>query len=304
MSLSADSSAGRPLVTVLIPAYNAARYLSDTLVSVQRQGVGELEILVIDDGSTDETAAVLAGFDDPRLRVVRQPNLGLAGVLNRGLDEARGTFLARLDADDEMPPGRLVAQLAAMTRDPELLVLGTDYEAYGDASFRVRMPRSDRACRQRLIFGSCHCGASVLIRRDRLVDSGVRFDPAYRHAEDYRMWCELSEHGRLGNLAVVGYRYRIHAGQVSARFVDEQRATHVRIAAEYARQLGRRPLAEADLRALLWPSRPARPGAVAAVRNLTSLTGPLLRASRAAPGVEGTRFLGRKAYEATAGALR
>jgi len=82
-------SAGDPLVTVLIPAYNAAPYLRDTLVSVQRQGIDDLEILVIDDGSTDETGRVLAGFDDRRLRVVRQSNLGLVGALNRGLDEVR-----------------------------------------------------------------------------------------------------------------------------------------------------------------------------------------------------------------------
>lgn len=297
-------SAVKPLVTVLIPAYNAGPYLRDTLVSVQQQGIDDLEILVIDDGSTDETGRVLAGFDDPRLRVVQQSNLGLVGALNRGLDEARGSFLARLDADDEMPVGRLVAQLTAMERDPELLVLGTDYEAYGDASFRVRMPGSDRACRQRLVFGSCHCGASVMIRRDRLAATGLRFDPAYRHAEDYRMWCELSEYGRLGNLPMVGYRYRIHAGQVSSLFVDEQRATHLRIAAEHASRTGRRPIAEADLRALLWPSPPSRPGAVAAGRSLLSLTGPLVRAGRSAPSVEGLRFLGRKAYEAAAGALR
>lgn len=293
-----------PLVTVLIPAYNAAPYLRDTLVSVQRQGVDELEILVVDDGSTDGTDGVLAGFDDPRLRVVRQSNTGLVGALNRGIDEARGVFLARLDADDEMPPGRLTAQLDAMTRDPGLLVLGTDYETYGDASFRVRMPRSDRACRQRLAFGSCHCGASVLVRRDRLVASGVRFDPEYAHAEDYRMWCELSDYGRLGNLAMIGYRYRIHAGQVSARYVDEQRATHVRIAREYAQRTERRPIAEADLRTLLWPTVPAQPGVAAAVRSLASLGGPLVRAGRAAPTAEGVRFLGRKAYEAAAGALR
>ena len=294
----------RPLVTVLIPAYNAGPYLSDTLVSVQRQGIDELEILVVDDGSTDNTQAVLAGFDDARLRVVRQANTGLVGALNRGLDEARGRFLARLDADDVMPVGRLLAQLSAMTSDSRLLVLGTDYETFGDVSFRVRMPRTDRACRQRLVFGSCHCGASVMIRRDRLVASGVRFDPADIHAEDYGMWCELSDYGRLGNLAMIGYRYRIHPGQISAQYVEAQRATHLRIAMEYARRTGRRPIAEADLRALLWPAPPARPGVAAAVRSLASLTGPLLRVGRAAPSIEGVRFLGRKAYEAAAAGLR
>lgn len=294
----------RPLITVLIPAFNAAPYLAETIHSVQRQGVDSMELLVVDDGSTDETPRVLAAIADPRLRVVRQENTGLVGALNRGIEEARGTFLARLDADDVMPAGRLQAQLSAMAMDSRLLVLGTDYETFGEVSFRVRMPRTDRACRQRLSFGSCHCGASVMIRSDRLIASGARFDPADIYAEDYGMWCELSEYGRLGNLPMVGYRYRIHAGQVSSRHVDEQRATHLRIAREYAQQSGRRPIAEADLRALLWPGTPARPGVAAAVRGLGSLTGPLLRAGRSAPSVEGLRFLGRKAYEAVAGALR
>lgn len=290
----------RPVITVLIPAYNAGPFLRATLASVQRQGIEELEILVVDDGSTDDTAAVLAGFHDHRLRVVRQGNTGLVGALNRGLDEARGQFLARLDADDEMPAGRLVAQLAAMADDPGLLVLGTDYEAYGDASFRVRMPRSDTACRRRLAFGSCHCGASVIIRRDRLVSSGVRFDPAYQHAEDYRMWCELSEHGRLGNLAMVGYRYRQHAGQVSSRHVVEQRATHVRIARDHATATGGRPVAERDLRTLLWPEPAGRPGVAESVRRVAALAGPVVRAGFAQPSVESARFLGRKVYEAAA----
>ena len=294
----------RPLITVLIPAFNAGPHLAEALHSVQRQGVDSLELLVVDDGSTDETPRVLAGITDLRLRVVRQDNTGLVGALNRGIEEARGAFLARLDADDVMPAGRLLAQLSAMTADSRLLVLGTDYETFGEVSFRVRMPRTDRACRQRLVFGSCHCGASVMIRRDRLIASGVRFDPADIHAEDYGMWCELSDYGRLGNLPMVGYRYRIHAGQISARYVEAQRATHLRIAREYAQRIGRRPMAEADLRALLWPAVPARPGVSAAVRSLRSLTGPLLRAGRVAPNLEGARFLGRKAYEAAAGALR
>ena len=294
----------RPLVTVLVPAHNAAGYLPAALASVWRQQLADLEVLVVDDGSTDATPAVLAAVGDSRLRVVRQPNTGLVGALNRGIDEARGRYLARLDADDEMVPGRLAAQLRAMSDDSGLLVVGTDYEAYGDASFRVRMPRTDRACRDRLRFASCHCGGSVMIDRDRLVRTGVRFDPAYAHAEDYRMWARLSEHGRLANLPMVGYRYRMHAGQVSVRHVVEQRAAHLAIARDYAARTGRKPLSDADLRAVLWPDPVVTTGARAMGRRMMSIVPPVVRLSCRAPSAEGVRFLGRKVYEAAATAYR
>lgn len=289
-----------PLVTVLVPAHNAAPYLRRCLDSILTQEFGDFELLVIDDGSTDGTAAVLAAEDDPRLRVITQDNTGLVGALNRGLDEARGVFVARMDADDLMPPGRLTAQLRAMTDDPRLAVCGTDYAMFGALTGRVRMPRTDSACRQRLLLASCHCGASVMMRSATLVRSGVRFRPEFAHAEDYRFFAELAEHGRLGNLPVVGYLYRIHPAQVSAVHSVQQRRAHLRIAREYAGAAGIRVLTDTDLETLLWAGRPAGPPPVAVARQLARVGGPAVAAVARRPGVESARFVGRKVYEALA----
>ncbi|MFD4291826.1 glycosyltransferase family 2 protein [Rhodococcus sp. NPDC058532] len=292
-------------MTVLVPAYNAGRYLRPMLDSVLSQDFRDFELLVIDDGSTDDTAAVLAAVRDPRLRVVRQTNTGLVGALNRGLDEARGEFLARMDADDLMPAGRLSAQLRAMHDDPALVVCGTDYELFGALTGRVRMPRTDAACRQRLLLSSCHCGASVMIRRSVLDRSGVRFRPEFAHAEDYRMWAELSEHGTLGNLPMLGYRYRIYPEQVSAVHAEEQRRAHLRIAREHALAAGVRPLPDRTLGTLLWPRPPAGVAVIpAAARTVAALAGPSAAALVRRPGVETARFTGRKVVEALAAVRR
>ncbi|UYP19943.1 glycosyltransferase family 2 protein [Rhodococcus sp. Z13] len=289
-----------PLVTVLVPAYDAAPYLREALDSILAQDLRDLELLVVDDGSTDGTDEVLAGITDPRLRVVRQDNTGLVGALNRGLDEARGTFLARMDADDIMPPGRLSAQLRAMTADPDLVVCGTDYEMFGAIEGRVRMPRTDAACRQRLLMGSCHCGASAMIRMSVLQRSGIRFRPEFAHAEDYRFFTELAAHGKMGNLPIVGYLYRMHPHQVSAVYSDEQRAAHLRIAREYALATGVRPLDDTELELLLWAGRPEGALPLALARQMRRVAGPAARAVIRRPGVETMRFVGRKVYEAAA----
>ena len=296
--MSAPMSA--PLVTVLIPAYNAGPYLREALDSVLTQDFRDFELLVIDDGSTDNTGAVLASVSDPRLRVVRQDNTGLVGALNRGLAEARGQFLARMDADDRMGVGRLSAQLAVLTADPSIVSCGTDYELFGAMSGRVRMPRSDAACRQRLLVGSCHCGASVMIRKPVLDRSGLEFRTEFAHAEDYRMFAELSEFGRLANVAMIGYEYRIYPHQVSAVHGSQQRIAHQRIAREYAESIGVRPLSDEALTALLWPQVPAGPLPVAAVRALADIARPAASVVIRRPGVETVRFTGRKIVETLA----
>lgn len=291
---------GNPLVTVLVPAYNVAEYVDEALGGVLTQDFTDFELLVIDDGSTDDTAKHLAAIDDPRLRVIHQENTGLVGALNRGLDEARGTYLARMDADDLMPAGRLAAQLAAMQDDPGLVACGTDYEMFGAVTGRVRMPRSDRACRQRLLLATCHCGASLMIQRSVLDGAGIRFRPEYAHAEDYRLIVELSAHGRLRNLPIVGYRYRIHPTQVSTRHSAEQRRAHLAIARDHVASEGRRQLPDHVLEALLWPPRPSGPKPVATARAFGQMLVPAWSAGIRAPSLETGRFVARKVYESAA----
>jgi glycosyltransferase involved in cell wall biosynthesis len=101
-----------PVVSVVLPVYNGARTVGRAIDSILGQGLADLEVLVVNDGSTDSTADVLAARGDPRMRILTQENLGLVAALNRGIAAARGRYVARMDADDEALPQRLERQVA------------------------------------------------------------------------------------------------------------------------------------------------------------------------------------------------
>lgn len=241
-----------PAITVLLPVHNGAEHLRVALDSVFAQDFTDFELLVVDDGSTDATAAILDGYDDPRLRVLRLQRIGLIGTLNRGLDEARGDFVARLDADDEMLPGRLRRQLAAFRRDPELVACGSDYLLFGAADGLVRTPRNDRDCRAHLVFGSPIAHPAVMLRVSALRAGGIRYRKEYPHAEDFRLFSEIANVGTLTNLTEPGLRYRVHPGQVSQMQAGPQREMHLRICAENLAVRGV-TVTIGQLDGLLWP---------------------------------------------------
>jgi len=108
----------QPLVSVVIPAFNAVRFLTGSIPSVLAQTWTDFELIVVDDGSTDATAACVQAFDDPRIRLVSQTNRGLAGARNGGIREARGTYIAFLDADDLWHPEKLARHVAHLQSQP------------------------------------------------------------------------------------------------------------------------------------------------------------------------------------------
>ncbi|MFT4225236.1 glycosyltransferase family 2 protein [Micropruina sp.] len=243
----------RPLVTVLMPVHNGADHLGGALVSVFAQDFADFELLVVDDGSTDATPAVLAGCADPRLRVLRLERTGLVGALNRGLEEAGGEFIARLDADDEMLPGRLTRQVERFRHDPKLVACGSDYLLFGAASGLVRTPHRAQDCRAHLVFGSPIAHPAVMLRADALRAHGVRYRAEYPHAEDFKLFSELAAIGKLENLAEPGLRYRIHPGQVSQVEAGPQQQVQLRICAENLAARGVSVSVE-QLGRLLWPT--------------------------------------------------
>ena len=137
--MSMDTSA--PLISVVLPAYNAAATLPEAVESILAQTWRHLELLIIDDGSTDETAAVLARFRDDRLRHVRRPHLGLVAALNHGLQLARGEFIARMDADDRSHPHRLATQLELLRHHSECAAAGCLVEMFPENEVQGGMRR-------------------------------------------------------------------------------------------------------------------------------------------------------------------
>ena len=223
-----------PLVSVLLATHDDARFLREAIASVLTQSLTDLELIVVDDASTDETAQLLEQLDDHRLVVLRnQKQVGLAASLNRGLDRAVGRYVARLDADDIAVPERLERQLARIAAEPDLAVVGSavvDLDAEGAYGRMHRLPRGGVALRWHALFSSPFFHPTVLVDLDLLDRHGLRYDPVFLESEDYDLWTRLFRFAEGANLPDALVAKRVHAGQASLRRSDVQQSFQRQVA--------------------------------------------------------------------------
>lgn len=236
-----------PLVTVLMPAYDAAAFVREAVDSILGQTVGDFELLVVDDGSTDQTLAILRSYRDPRIRIVESPvNQGITAALNRGLELAEGRYVLRMDADDISLPDRIEKQVRYMEEHPEVGVCGGSIHGFNATrDFEAPKPSAQShepmACT--LPFGTVLLHPTVIFRGE-LFRSGLRYDPDYPHAEDYELWCRLARITRLAVLPAIVLRYRMHGRSISSRFHRDQLETTRRIRLREVRAIGVEPTSE------------------------------------------------------------
>lgn len=206
-----------PAVTVLMPVHNAAPYVRAAVDSVLGQSWTDFELVIIDDGSSDESLSILKGIADPRIRLVEQkPNQGIVRTLNTGITLARGRYIARMDADDIALPGRLEQQLAYLDAHRDVGLCGTQFEKIGDETGPgwIRFTEND-ALRVALLFENPFCHPTVMMRRDILTQHDMRYPSDAPHAEEYALWARLAQLTRFANLPATLLHYRTHAKQVS-----------------------------------------------------------------------------------------
>jgi glycosyltransferase involved in cell wall biosynthesis len=206
-----------PAVSVIMGVHNGAPWVGLAVASVLAQCGPAFELIVVDDGSTDATAQVLAAVPDPRLRVQRQPRAGLTAALTRALGLARAPLVARLDADDLAMPGRLARQAEFLDSHPEVGLLGSaavEVDASGAPVRTIRPPVDDPTIRRTLIRRNPFVHSSIVMRRE-LVERAGGYDLAFPVAQDYDLWLRLSEITRLANLAEPLVTRRLLPGRVS-----------------------------------------------------------------------------------------
>jgi glycosyltransferase involved in cell wall biosynthesis len=223
-----------PLVSVLMSVHNDARFVAAAVQSVLDQTLDDLELIVVDDASTDETPDVLAAFADARLEVLRNDvRSGLAASLNRGLDAAQGAYAARLDSDDVARADRLERQVARIRTKPRVAVVGSavrDLDEAGRSGALHLGPRGPRAVRWLSLFSSPFFHPTVLVDRARLDELGFRYDTSYGESEDYDLWTRLLAHADGANLAEPLVLKRVHPGQASQRRGDVQESFQRQVA--------------------------------------------------------------------------
>jgi glycosyltransferase involved in cell wall biosynthesis len=217
-----------PQVTVLMGVFNGAAYLRHAVDSILAQTFQDFEFLIINDGSTDDSRAILRSYADRRIRVIEnEENIGLTRSLNRGLRLARADLIARQDADDVSHPARLEKQVAFMEANPEIVVVGTQARYINSRGGLIRVGgwnklRSEFGVRWELMFNSPFVHTSVMFRHSVVWQIEGGYNESFITSQDFELWSRLSRRYRMCNLPDSLVDLRLHQDSMSANYSTEK----------------------------------------------------------------------------------
>jgi len=211
------------MISVIMPSYNAAKYIAGAVQSILDQSYGNFELIIVDDCSTDGTTQIVRSFTDSRITVIsNEKNSGPAVTMNHGISVSNGNYIAVMHADDIAVADRLANQLSFLDSNDDIDVVGTQYavidendQLTGEVS---TLPLDPEEIKFSLFFTNTFCHPSVMMRR-RVFDSGMAYNIDYRLCEDYELWISLALKGyKMANLNSCCLQYRKHSSQASTRF--------------------------------------------------------------------------------------
>lgn len=215
-----------PLVTVLMPVYNAEKFLSASIDSILEQSFKDFELLIINDGSKDKTEKIIKSFSDTRIRyVLNDQNMGMADTLNLGIQLAKGKYIARMDADDISLPERLKKQVTFMESHPDHGMVGTLYANMTDAGkiYEIAaMVQDNEEINPGLVTLCTFCHGSVMFRKSVLIQNNLEYRKEFDPFDDYELWTRIRTVTKLANIPEVLYLYRINP--VGMTFSDPEKS--------------------------------------------------------------------------------
>lgn len=205
------SSTGTPTLSVIMGVYNEEKYIQEAIDSILGQTFGDFEFIIVDDNSQDESANLIESYDDSRIQFIKnKTNRGLTTSLNRALDHATGTYVARQDADDISEPKRFEKQISLLEQNTDVSLVGTgtylinsDGEIVDKRLGYCNPTFDDFLDKSYLVHGS------IIARRTVLEELGG-YDEFFRYGQDYDLWLRLSKQYNVVNIPAPYYRHRIH----------------------------------------------------------------------------------------------
>ncbi|MBA4389466.1 MAG: glycosyl transferase [Syntrophus sp. (in: bacteria)] len=200
------------LISIVLPVYNGAKYLRDAIDSMLAQSYANFELIIIDDGSTDDSINIVSAFTGPRIRLYSQTNQGLAATLNKGIALAKGEYIARQDQDDVSLPDRLSKQVAFLEANPDYGMVGTWASIWEETKPTERFhkhPADNLSLKFDLLFDNAFVHSSLMIRKTVFDEVGVYCtDPNRQPPEDYELWSRVARKFRIANIPEVLHVYR------------------------------------------------------------------------------------------------
>lgn len=230
-----------PKVSVVMSTFNTPEeYLKEAINSIIRQTYTDFELIVVDDGSTNNDSEIAVGFHDKRIIVLKnEKNSGLAYSLNRGIKQAKGEYIVRMDSDDIAVSDRLEKQIGYMDSHKEIDILSARAECFGS---RTGMPiidcGDDSYVKSALFFADVILHPTVVMRNSSLKKYGLMYDEKLRRAQDYDLWARATEHCRFHIMPDVVLNYRCHDGQATVIAREKQLAVCRMVCNYYLGRLG------------------------------------------------------------------
>ncbi|MCF8461081.1 MAG: glycosyltransferase family 2 protein [Flavobacteriales bacterium] len=240
-----------PLVTVLMPVYNAEKYVGEAIESILNQTFQDFEFLIINDGSTDNSFAVIQSYKDERIRVLNlEQNVGLVKALNIGLNEIHSEYIVRTDADDISLPNRIETQVNFMQQHKNVGVCGSWFDTKDDAEKKsdgVRYLSSDEEIRLKHLYQIHVSHGTAIIRNSVLKENSIYYSSFFNHAEDYDIFDRIGMVSELANIKQVLYVVRLHDSNVSKTFGHVQKDNSLGVKRRIFKRLGLTDITDAEI---------------------------------------------------------
>lgn len=228
-----------PKVSVIMPAYNAEKFIAEAIRSILNQSFTDFEFIIIDDCSTDKTVQIINSFDDKRICFIKNgTNQGVANTLNKGIEIAQGKYIARMDSDDISLPLRLEKQVQFLDEHSDIAIVGSDIEIFGFEHCFLNFSVNPGQLKVDLIFNTCYAHPSIMIRKQVLNEKNFRYNPEYSKMEDYDLWIRISREYKLSNVPNVLLKYRTHSEQVTKNKSAETKEQDIKIKQRIISELG------------------------------------------------------------------
>lgn len=230
-----------PSVSIVMSVYNAQEYVAEAIESILCQTHGDFEFIIIEDGSSDDSLHIIQSYNDPRIKVIRnKENLKLIKSLNLGLQESRGRYIIRMDADDISRPDRIEKQVSYMESNLDCVICGTSYRTFGDgvSSKKIIYPSGDQLIRYHTLSNTYFLHPTTCFRREVIERKPMKYNEKYLHVEDHWFFFELLHHGSGHILEDVLLDYRIHDQNVSVIHSKKQLYTQNAIRIKIAERFG------------------------------------------------------------------
>jgi glycosyltransferase involved in cell wall biosynthesis len=219
-----------PIISVILPVYNAEKYIEEAINSILEQTYQNFELIIINDGSNDASLNVINRYkNNNKVKIVTQENMGLIFTLNKGIDLAKGQYIARMDADDIAHPERFEKQLSLFGSNPNLGVCSASTENFGaETDITIRSADND-TLKATLLFWPPFAHPAAMIKRSVLIDNNIYYREEFKHCEDFDLWSQLALYCQFSNVTDVMLKYRVHPDQVTNSFSDVVLNSHFRI---------------------------------------------------------------------------